>query len=369
MNGATQAAQLFRRRFVQRTDVYAVQLDSGGYTVVRQPLTDEVIRQHLQARLTLGLYSAVDSTTKWLCLDIDTHGEAEIRRLWQGLESLHLPYLTEFSGQKGYHLWVFFSSPIPNWLARRMVRDVADGHEVFPKQDRIPEGGLGNLVKAPWGVHRVTGVRCVFVDQDLQPLPDQEQALAEAKTVDAKEGWHGYSLPTLSSVVQPGSMLPSALMGNIRSSHLAPQVPVMKDCVQSAVREGTKQGRRNRVGYVIATELRRIGMSRTQARYILSMIWNGRNQPPLAPEEICSVTHSAYHGAEYTFGCRPNGGLREVLECVGRDQCLYARILTTFANTHPEPHSEIETQALQPSHANAPLHSAAFLGEKGACHE
>ena len=42
--------------------------------------------------------------------------------------------------------------------------------EVFPKQ-AIPKD-LGNLIKLPWGIHRVTGNRTVFLADDFTPLPD-----------------------------------------------------------------------------------------------------------------------------------------------------------------------------------------------------
>ena len=36
--------------------------------------------------------------------------------------------------------------------------------EVFPKQDEVNEGGFGNLLRLPLGVHRRTGQEGFFVD-------------------------------------------------------------------------------------------------------------------------------------------------------------------------------------------------------------
>lgn len=104
MQTTAELVRLFRSRFVQRADLYPIQLDTGGYTVVRRPLTDETIRKHLEGELTVGLYTSADSTTRWLCLDVDTKEERVMRSLWRRLDRAHIPHLTEFSGRRGYHL-------------------------------------------------------------------------------------------------------------------------------------------------------------------------------------------------------------------------------------------------------------------------
>ena len=42
--------------FIQRWDLYAQQLDNGAYICVKEPLTHELIRAHLEGELTLGTY-------------------------------------------------------------------------------------------------------------------------------------------------------------------------------------------------------------------------------------------------------------------------------------------------------------------------
>ncbi|MCX6833342.1 MAG: hypothetical protein NT028_14665, partial [candidate division Zixibacteria bacterium] len=109
---------LFRHRFVQREDCYPLQIaGNGGYTVIREPLTDAIIADHLQGSKTIGLYSSPDSTTKWLCIDIDTLDKAELRRVQEHVNQLGIPFLTDFSGKKGYHIWIFFDKPYPNRIA------------------------------------------------------------------------------------------------------------------------------------------------------------------------------------------------------------------------------------------------------------
>jgi len=187
MGRLAELIRLFWERLVQRKDLYPIQLKDGGYTVVRRPLTDDLVRQHITGQVTLGLYSAPNSTTKWLCIDVDTMDNAALHLLWRRLSQLQMPYSTEFSGRKGYHIWVFFSAPVQNRIARELGRLITRDHEVFPKQDIIAEGGLGNLVKAPLGIHRVTGKRCLFVGEDLKVFPDQLKALSEQRTIDPQQ--------------------------------------------------------------------------------------------------------------------------------------------------------------------------------------
>lgn len=52
---------------------------------------------------------------------------------------------------------------------------------VFPSQDHLPEGGLGNLVALPLqGKARKNG-NSVFVDEDFIPFDDQWAYLLEVK--------------------------------------------------------------------------------------------------------------------------------------------------------------------------------------------
>lgn len=84
--------------------------------------------------------------------------------------------MMENSGGKGFHAWLFLDAPVSaakvrRWLARDFSRewsvhsDDFDGTplEIFPKQDEVPEGQFGNLVKLPFGVHAKSGNRSEIV--------------------------------------------------------------------------------------------------------------------------------------------------------------------------------------------------------------
>lgn len=310
---------LFRKRFVQREDCYPIQLgDLGGYTVIREPLTDAVIAEHLQGATTIGLYSSSNGTTKWLCIDIDTLNKAELSKVQQRVSRLGIPFLTEFSGRKGYHIWIFFDKPYPNRIARALSQEISSRHEIFPKQDHIETGKLGNLVKAPLGKHQVTGYWCHFLDENLKPEEDQYAVLAEVKTIDPAQVLQQL-LPKIWARIQDEETSST----KPRSGKQNFSVPVMKDCVQNAILRGTGQGERNQIGYIIASELRRLGVTPVPAKIILSSVWNPQNNPPLSESEVELLLRSAFGREEHSYGCKPDGALRQRLTCVGYGACRY----------------------------------------------
>lgn len=314
---------LFRQRFVQRQDCYPLQLrDGGGYTVVRAELSNDVIIAHLKGERTIGLYGVPDSTTKWLCIDVDDLDEAAIREVQNHARRFGIPYLTEFSGKKGYHLWVFFDKPYPNKIARALSQAFSFDHEVFPKQDFLRPGKLGNLVKAPLGIHQVTGNWCLFLDKDLKPETEPYGVLEAVHLVNPiavlqKE------FPDLWKQIAAGNPGDGQLATGTKSV----SVPIIKDCVRNAIHQGTRNGSRNRIGHVIASELRRLGLERDQASIVLSAFWNPENEEPLGDTELQIILNSAFEGDEYVYGCKEGGSLRGLFQCVGNEQCRFMRAL------------------------------------------
>ena len=93
-----------------------------------------------------------------------------------------------FSGN-GAHLWLFFSEPVPAYKARKLAFSFLDKacqttktlslksyDRVFPSQDKVEEGGLGNLILMPLffgAVMRKDNPGTVFVDNSFNTYPDQ----------------------------------------------------------------------------------------------------------------------------------------------------------------------------------------------------
>jgi hypothetical protein len=198
---------------------------------------------------------------------------------------------------------------------------------VFPKQDHIGQGKLGNLVKAPLGKHQVTGNWCLFLDKGLRPEKDQYGVLAGIQTINPIQVLKEHFLEIWTKTCcnkSHGAVSPKE-NSNMR-------IPVMKDCIHNAIMRGTDQGSRNEIGHIIASELRRLSVQQEQAEIIMASVWNPNNKPPLEESEIRTIISSAYGNGEYTYGCKEGSPLRSYLDCVGFDDCLYMKVLTGPGN-------------------------------------
>jgi len=144
-------------------------------------LTADVIRQHLEGEITIGLYAINPESqrSKWVVIDADYRTALEdLLRLEVGLNHDGVEAALEKS-KRGAHLWVLFREPVLAREARLYVLDLAaslelpvkgagaaDGIEVFPRQDELKPGEFGNAMRAPLGVHRGAGRRYWFYHAD-----------------------------------------------------------------------------------------------------------------------------------------------------------------------------------------------------------
>ena len=200
----------FGALFAARTDVYAVRFDnqrtgkSGWVPAVRGgwqkgvrhedrkylPLTSAVLAAHLLGEVHIGLYPLLDGDKCWwLAADFDGP-EAMLDALMyvKAGRSLQVPVALEVSRSGvGAHAWVFFTSPVPAEIARRLgtglLREamalrgrmsLASYDRLFPSQDLLPAGGVGNLIAAPLFKPARDNGATVFLDlETLEPHEDQ----------------------------------------------------------------------------------------------------------------------------------------------------------------------------------------------------
>jgi hypothetical protein len=193
--------------FGGREDVYARQWyspskDRSGYSPVHEPLTPSVLKRHFLGEVTLGVYPVrLDGYCVFSAIDIDIYpsvldtaraDHAFAKRLATKLleattiarkllKELGFCVVVEDSGYKGRHLWLLFDAPVPAKMLRELsaplltyLRKFIDGDllslEFFPKQSEVKGAGLGNLIKLPLGIHRKSGKRSVFLDEDFAPI-------------------------------------------------------------------------------------------------------------------------------------------------------------------------------------------------------
>lgn len=197
-----------------RENAYARQWvnDNGqsGYALVNEPLTPQTLKNHFQGNYTIGAYQLdTQNMVGWIVFDLDLAKEHQndllnpefkswvsalllekTQEIVQLLSVYHIPSSIEFSGYKGYHIWVFLEQRLSASLAKAFAERIAaqipmDGLplnlELFPKQSKIKQG-FGNLVKLPYGIHRRSGMVSTFLDENLSPLPLSDFIVSVKKT-------------------------------------------------------------------------------------------------------------------------------------------------------------------------------------------
>ena len=153
------------------------------------PVTEEVIHHHLIGKHTVGVYPMLPDETCWfLAVDFDRKTwQEDARAFLATCHNMALPAALERSRSgKGGHIWLFFKSPVPASLARKLgcailTRTLEERHELgldsydrfFPNQDTLPKGGFGNLIALPlqWGPREAGN--SVFLNTEGDPYPDQ----------------------------------------------------------------------------------------------------------------------------------------------------------------------------------------------------
>jgi hypothetical protein len=168
------------------------------------PLSNDVIKRHLEGVVTIGLYAINPATQrcKWLAIDAD-YAEAldDLLKLQWELRQDGVEAALEKS-RRGGHLWIFASEPLLARQCRLYISAVArrlqvplktagsvDGIEVFPKQDELPASEFGNALRGPLGIHRATGKRYWFYGADYT-LEAQLRYLQRLKRVTEDELAH-----------------------------------------------------------------------------------------------------------------------------------------------------------------------------------
>ncbi len=284
---------------VGNPDVYAVQNEDGSWLPIRERLTPKVIKRHTDGEITVGTYIVKPpDQARTLVFDIDSGSEDEqqamLSAVLDALSAVQLSGAVEFSGKKGYHVWVVAEDFLPAAVLYRIGRGIREeagypAMEVFPKQTEVRD--LGNLVKLPGGVHRVTGKENNFISV-------------------------GHSLNTLATVeglTELASLYPEVGMRKRRAD--APAV-VEYPCVHT-LQEGVPEGGRNIGLFQLATMLRRWSISDENVEAIVRRANDRSPDGPLPEDELVSILDGS------CFSGPVCNQLTEDVHC--GDQCILAR--------------------------------------------
>lgn len=142
----------FSELFAGRPDAYG--LGAGG--VKHEQPTAGLYQAHLNGDTPIGIFPLMDDgTVLFGAIDLD-EPNFELARTMQRL----LPGTSwiERSRSGNAHVWVFFAEPAPAWAVRAILRGATESLgrpevEIFPKQDRVRPGGVGNYINLPYHGH------------------------------------------------------------------------------------------------------------------------------------------------------------------------------------------------------------------------
>ena len=190
MKGTQQLKETLLKAITNRVDTYAIQ-HSDGYARILNPLT---LSKYTNSDTTIGGYLVdLNGMVKCAVVDIDVNKDAlngdlgvfipilrdQANQIREVLKKAGIEVLLEFSGRKGYHIWIFFDEPVSAKDVRHTLHtlekdfklvDTRLHWEIFPKQDEVDIDRPGSLIKLPLQMHKVSGVQTHFVDANFEQI-------------------------------------------------------------------------------------------------------------------------------------------------------------------------------------------------------
>lgn len=152
-------------------------------------LDKDVVENHLRGNIVVGIYPMFpDETCCFLAMDFDkADWQNDIAVLRNVCIEFNIPVAVERSRSgKGGHVWFFFENWVSAALARKfgtalLTCSMSRRHEIrfksydrlFPSQDTMPRGGLGNLIALPLQKAARENGNSEFIDEKFRSYSDQ----------------------------------------------------------------------------------------------------------------------------------------------------------------------------------------------------
>ena len=275
--------------FQGNPQVFAEQITDGSYRPIERPMRWKDYQDHLEGEATYGIYPVLpNNLTMLLVWDIDTGNLGHVERLADTLDLFmdEDQYLIEFSGRKGWHLWVFLDDWYSSIAAYRAVRAVLqlakmEGTEAYPKQPELsPSKPLGNLIKLPLGKHKL-GNWSYFTNRANAHLNNQAE-LADTRPIDGE----------IFAALVAEYHEPQAIELNVGRPLDRPpdQLP---PCMQRVFDNGVEQGSRHDALFGYALECKNRGLD--EAAALEETVNAGsRFSPPATEAQAAQRVRSAY---------------------------------------------------------------------------
>lgn len=169
--------------FCHRKDAYCLmtchpwQKDEHGnvrhnyYKRKYEPLTKDLIKQHLSGEITLGVFPTDlnSQTVKFICFDVDTPDQVYLQKAIFWASQVSNNVIIECSGGAEHrrHVWGLLDTPISLKEAREFLRHKdGTGMDFFPNQDVVINDFYYELpIKLPLGLHRKSLQWSYFINE------------------------------------------------------------------------------------------------------------------------------------------------------------------------------------------------------------
>jgi len=314
--------QKFANLFAGRTDAYG----SLQGACIKRPVTLQVYARHLAGKESIGIYPLRDDGTCWFAAqDIDMKDDqakaAEMAgTVKEALGELGIPVYIEKSKSKGYHVWVFFSEPVPAKDARRLLAGVwkkavgGSVPEIFPKQDTLDGQTYGNYLHLPYFLPHSKENRRVMVDGGR--VISLEEFLNSVKRVKLEQ--LAAALEKLPAEKEPPK---KAAAPGAKGGHRD-----LLPCAKALVEKGADKGYRRPSLFRLAAHCHKAGYPQEIAEALIRQV-DAKNDPPILKEfgekELLHHLESAYNGKGgqgYTsLGCDDDAWTSRF--CPGKESC------------------------------------------------
>lgn len=186
-------SNLLFNTFITNDTAIAVQTESG-YKTVQTDVTPETIEYMLRGKASVAAYqqATYKNTLRWICFDFDCVSEDRLSELFetivrpflQNLSDSSIPFIAEFSGRRGFHVWIILDRMISkrdgfdllSAIHAKYVPYIEDPESLY-HLDRFPATGAGHnkygkAVKIPMSYHkRGCYAQMLSPDTDYQLIP------------------------------------------------------------------------------------------------------------------------------------------------------------------------------------------------------
>lgn len=175
MQNLKKISNLLFNTFITNDTAIAVQTESG-YKTVETDVTPETIEYMLRSQASIAAYQQITykNTLRWICFDFDCTSEEQIHDLFAtivrpfitNLSAISIPYIVEFSGRRGFHVWIILDRMISkrdgfgllSAIEKKCVPSIANSESLY-HLDRFPATGAGHnkygkAVKIPLSFHK-----------------------------------------------------------------------------------------------------------------------------------------------------------------------------------------------------------------------